>query len=507
MTAVTAALPWHWTMAIVAFGGTQCLLLGYSMHRLVTIARWRRTGPGVSPPEASTSSAPAPFVTVQLPLFNEPAVVARAIDALVRLRYPAGQLEIQVLDDSTDGTTRQASALVEHWRSRGVDIELLHRDSRAGFKAGALAAGLARARGEFVAVFDADFLPRPDFLQRIMPRFSDPGVGMVQARWAHLNRGHNLLTSGQAVMLDAHFVVEHEARMASGLFFNFNGTAGVWRRAAIEGSGGWAHDTLTEDLDLSYRAQLAGWRFVVAGDVLVPGELPADVLALRSQQRRWAKGSIQTARKVLPVLLRSRLPMRLKSEAVMHLTANAGYPLLLLSALLLPAVLAVPSSLPPETARLLEMSAVIFGALPTMAFLLAGQSREQTPLWKRLSDLVAALIVGAGLALNNTLAVLEGLRPSLGDWERTPKTGDSGSTARPSGTSAARTTLLLPELAIAVYCLAQAAALVQQAHLRSTPILLLLGFSFAHAAWSARQADSTSGPEPAVRSEDPGLPA
>lgn len=446
-------------------------------------------------------------MTVQLPLFNEPAVVGRAIEAAARLRYPAGQLEIQVLDDSTDGTTGQARALVAHWRSHGVAIELLQRDSRAGFKAGALAAGLKRARGEFIAVFDADFVPQPDFLERIMPHFSDPGVGMVQARWTHLNRGHNLLTLGQAVMLDAHFVVEHEARMASGLFFNFNGTAGVWRRACIETSGGWTHDTLTEDLDLSYRAQLAGWKFVVAGDVRVASELPADVLALRSQQRRWAKGSIQTARKILPGLIRARLPVRLKCEAVMHLTANAGYPLLLVSALLLPAVLAVPSSLPPATARMIEITALLGGALPTLAFLLAGQSRDQSSPWARLSGLGAALVVGAGLVLNNSLAVLDGLRPSVGDWERTPKTGNTGSAPRPPGTATACATLLLPELAVAVYCLSQAAALVYQTQLRSTPILILLGLSLGHAAWSAlrQRAERTS--EAERRTQTPGLPA
>ena len=256
------ALPWPWTLAVVAFGMAQVLLLGYSAHRLVTLWRWSRRSRRATPGLSATGRLST--VTVQLPIFNEREVAERLIDAAARLAYPSSLLQIQVLDDSTDDTTGRARQRTRDWSARGVDIELLHREGRAGFKAGALSAGLEHASGEFIVVFDADFVPAPDYLRRILPAFDDPHVGMVQARWGHLNRDRSPLTVGQAVMLDAHFLLEHEARMAAGLFFNFNGTAGAWRRRCIEEAGGWAHDTLTEDLDLSYRAQLAGWRFVSA---------------------------------------------------------------------------------------------------------------------------------------------------------------------------------------------------------------------------------------------------
>src|SRR6267142_5029075 len=260
-----------------------------------------------------------PRVTIQLPVFNEMYVVERLIDAVARIDYPRDLLEIQVLDDSTDETQGIARSRVAWLKEQGVDITYVHRENRQGFKAGALQEGLARARGELVAVFDADFVPARDFLRRSVHFFTDDRIGMVQVRWEHLNREYSHLTQAQAIFLDGHFVIEHTARNRSGRFFNFNGTAGVWRRATIESAGGWQHDTLTEDLDLSYRAQLAGWRFVFDAEVIAPAELPADIEALKSQQRRWAKGSIQTARKLLPELLAAPLPLRVKLEGLLHL--------------------------------------------------------------------------------------------------------------------------------------------------------------------------------------------
>ena len=404
----------------------QAGLVVYASHRYVLLWRWRRARRSEAlAPAPADRSAPLPRVTVQLPIYNEARVVERLIAAAARLDYPADRLEIQVLDDSTDETGARAAAAVAHHRARGVDLHHLRRPRRDGFKAGALAAGLARARGDLVAVFDADFVPRPDFLRRLTPAFADPAVGMVQARWGHLNRARSVLTRAQGTMLDAHFLIEHRARMAAGLFFNFNGTAGIWRRACIEDSGGWSDVTLTEDLDLSYRAQLRGWRFVFDADVEAPAELPADIEALKSQQRRWTKGSIQTARRLLPRLWRAPVPARVKVEAWFHLTGNAAFPLLLAVALLLLPSLLVPASLPPVVVGSIQAGVLILGVVPVCLFLAAGRLAAGGRLVQVLRDVPAALILGVGLSLNNARAVLEGLGPRVGAWERTPKTGDT----------------------------------------------------------------------------------
>src|SRR5262245_20682974 len=273
-------------------------------------------------PQALPAPAEWPIVTVQLPLYNEVYVADRLIEAVCRFEYPRDRLEIQVLDDSTDETRGIAELAVRRFAAQGVDVTYFHRTDRVGFKAGALEAGLEVARGEFIAIFDADFIPTSDFLVRLMPHFADPGVGMVQARWGHINQDYSLLTKIQSILLDGHFVLEHGGRHRSGRFFNFNGTAGVWRRKAIDEAGGWQHDTLTEDLDLSYRAQLRGWRFVFVSSLIAPAEVPVEMNAFKSQQHRWAKGSIQTCRKLLPDLLRAKIPLGVKAEAFFHLTAN-----------------------------------------------------------------------------------------------------------------------------------------------------------------------------------------
>ncbi|MCA9493397.1 MAG: glycosyltransferase, partial [Myxococcales bacterium] len=276
-----------WPFAVmIAYLAVLSLLSVNGLHRLwMVIAFWRRR-PSIAPPDP----AEWPVVTVQLPVFNERYVVERLIRAVAALDWPRDRLEIQVLDDSTDDTTELSARLVDELRAQGHDIQLVHRTDRTGFKAGALAAGLAVAKGDLVAVFDADFVPTPDFLRRLVPWFADPGVGMVQARWGHLNAEQDWLTAAQATLLDGHFVIEHTARNASGRWFNFNGTAGIWRRQAIVDGGGWQHDTLTEDLDLSYRSQLAGWRFLYLPEVVAPAELPPDMRAFKAQQHRWAKG-------------------------------------------------------------------------------------------------------------------------------------------------------------------------------------------------------------------------
>src|SRR5271166_570826 len=316
------------------------VLAAYGAHRYwLVYLYYKHKKNKTTEPTAHFHFDDLPRVTVQLPIFNEQYVVERLLDAVCRLDYPKEKLDIQLLDDSTDETVEVARELVERYAALGHPVSYHHRDNRDGFKAGALAEGLKTAKGEFVAIFDADFVPPADFLLNCIHHFTDPHVGMVQTRWTHINRSYSLLTEVEAILLDGHFVLEHSGRARSGVFFNFNGTAGMWRRQAIDEAGGWEHDTLTEDTDLSYRAQLAGWKFIYRQDVVSPSELPEDLSAVRAQQYRWAKGLIQCAKKDLPKVLRAPVSRREKMEAWYHLTANISYPLMIiLSTLLLPAM-------------------------------------------------------------------------------------------------------------------------------------------------------------------------
>ena len=315
------------------------LLAGYGMHRYVLVFLYYKNKKKRTT-EPLGHFADLPRVTVQLPIFNEQFVVDRLLDSICRLNYPLDKLDVQVLDDSTDETIAVARGLVNHYAAEGFPITYHHRTNREGFKAGALAEGLKTSQGEFVAIFDADFVPPEDFLLRTIHYFTDPKVGMVQTRWTHINRHYSFLTEVEAILLDGHFVLEHSGRARSNVFFNFNGTAGVWRRQAIDEAGGWQHDTLTEDTDLSYRAQLKGWKFVYLQDVECPAELPVEMTAFKTQQARWAKGLIQTSKKILPRVLKSKERFHVKLEAWYHLTANLSYPLMIvLSVLLLPAMI------------------------------------------------------------------------------------------------------------------------------------------------------------------------
>jgi cellulose synthase/poly-beta-1,6-N-acetylglucosamine synthase-like glycosyltransferase len=459
----------------------QLLALLYTAHRYVVLWRWWRRSRAPRP--ALPAPAEWPVVTVQLPVYNERRVIERLIDAVAALDYPAARLEIQVLDDSDDETSGLAAAAAARQRRRGVDIRILRRQGREGFKAGALQAGLARARGELIAVFDADFLPPRDFLRRLAPHFSDPTIGMVQARWGHLNRERSLMTTAQATMLDAHFLLEHAVRMGAGLFFNFNGSAGIWRRACIDSSGGWSSDTLTEDLDLSYRAQLRGWRFAYDASVVVPAELPADVAALTSQQRRWAKGAVQTARKLLPRVMAGAFPTRVKWEAFIHLTSNFAYPLLLALCALLPLVLAGVLRAPLPLAAALGSAVILLGVVPVSLFLFAGGIAGGAGVRRAARDTTAALVVGAGLSVNNSRAVLEGLGRRIGDWERTPKSGDGMASPvrpvyRPSTKSAGRT-----ELLFATYLAACATIAWSGSRPHAIPLLVPLIAGFGYVGW------------------------
>ena len=399
-------------------------------------ARTERLREGPLPaPDARDEEAPErwPVVTVQLPLYNEAGVAERLVDACARLRYPADRLEIQILDDSTDETTALAEARAEHWQERGLDVSLVHRPDRTGYKAGALKNGLRLARGDLVAVFDADFVPPPDFLRRAVPALlADEGVGMVQARWGHLNADHSALTKAQAFGLDAHFAQEQAARQAAGCFVNFNGTAGLWRRACIAEAGGWQTDTLTEDLDLSYRAQLAGWRLRYLPALEVPAELPVQLGALRAQQARWAKGAIETAQKLLGPLWRSAQPLRVKAAGTFHLTAHLSYPLVLLAALTHPALMWLKSSgAGPGPLYFAALSVGMVGFAGVFLAQLFAQ-RALYPDWGRRMLRFPLFLAGTvGLALSNTRAVGRALLGRRTPFVRTPKTGACKRAGRP----------------------------------------------------------------------------
>jgi len=363
-----------------------------------------------------------PRVTVQLPIYNELYVVERLIESVALIRYPKELLEIQVLDDSTDETTAITRRAVEHYRSLGYDIHHVHRTDRTGFKAGALDAGLRSATGEFVLIFDADFVAPPDILEKTLGHFSDPAVGMVQTRWGHINRDYSLLTEVQSIMLDGHFVMEHGARSRSGRFFNFNGTAGVWRREVIADAGGWQHDTLTEDLDLSYRAQMKGWRFVYLPDLVCPAELPVEMNAFKTQQQRWAKGSVQVCRKLLPRVLASDLPWRSKVEATFHLTANLAYPLMvLLAGLMFPAVV-MRYNMGWAEMVIVDVPIFLAATASVCSFYVFSQKEQFPDAWRSKAKYIPAVLgVGIGISINNALAVVEGLFGKPSEFARTPK--------------------------------------------------------------------------------------
>jgi len=425
-----------------------------------------------------------PVITVQLPIYNERYVVQRLIDAVVRLEYPREKLEIQVLDDSTDETTAIARELIEAYRRAGTDIALLHRTTRTGYKAGALRDGLAGARGEFIAIFDADFVPTPDFLMKTLPFFQDPGIAMVQVRWGHINRDYSLLTLVQSFGIDGHFWVEQAARCWSGLFMNFNGTAGIWRRTAIDDAGGWQADTLTEDLDLSYRAQLKGWRMKFLPQVVCPAEVPVQLTGARSQQHRWAKGSIQTARKLVPKILQTDLPLFTKYQAVFHLTNYMVHPLMLLVVLSAPLLLQSERFLTVRE-HLLAVAAFFSVATfgPSSMYLYA--QIQLYPDWtRRLWAFPALLVFGTGIALNNTKAILEALLNVRGAFIRTPKfrIEKRSDTWVGKRYRAPMPWLSLLEALLALYCVYGVSLFLQRSRYLIDPFLLLYSIGFATVA-------------------------
>src|SRR5512139_227318 len=469
---------------VVAYALLLLVLSVYGSHRYTMAYLYFRHKYRLPTPLARFERLPR--VTIQLPIFNEMYVTERLIGAVARIDYPRDLLEVQVLDDSTDETQGIARACVERHRAEGLDIHYVHRTNRRGFKAGALENGLALARGELIAVFDADFIPEPDFLRRTVDFFTDPGVGMVQARWGHLNRDYSALTQAQAILLDGHFVIEHTARNRSGRFFNFNGTAGIWRREAIAGGGGWQHDTLTEDLDLSYRAQLAGWRFVYLPDLVTPAEVPVEMNAFKSQQHRWAKGSIQTALKLLPLIRRSDLSREVKKEAFFHLTANFAYLLMIPLTILLPITVVVRVSHGWYEVLLLDIPFFAAATFSVVAFYAASQAEQGRSWWQRVKWVPLVMALGIGLAVNQARAVVEALMGYETGFTRTPKHGvRAGESVARKRYKAAVTFQPIVELALAAYMTYGVVYLVEREVYYSLPFLVLFQAGFAYVGLSS----------------------
>ncbi len=474
------------TILLICYFTVLAALSFYGLHRYAMAFIYHRHRDKTPTPQKLYADEELPVVTVQLPCFNERYVIERLIEAVCKLDYPREKLEIQVLDDSTDDTVEISRAAVARWAAKGMDIKHIHRTDRTGYKAGALEEGVAVSRGDYVAVFDADFIPQPNFLRRTVHFFNDPKVGMVQARWDHLNRDHSLLTHIQSVMLDGHFVIEHTARNRSGRFFNFNGTAGIWRKITIGDAGGWQHDTLTEDLDLSYRAQLRGWRCVYLKDVISPAEIPVEMNAFQSQQHRWAKGSIQTALKLLPTILRSDQPLKVKLEAFTHLSNNIAYLLMVFLSLMMPLATIVRINRGWTESLLVDLPVFILATFSVCFFYLMSQREVGRSLWDSVRYLPAVLSVGIGLSINNCKAVLEALAGHETAFIRTPKYAVTNK-KEPIGwlnSSYIKRLDMLPmfELAFAawfsvaiVYALSQGAAA-----LASLPFLLLFQLGFLY---------------------------
>jgi cellulose synthase/poly-beta-1,6-N-acetylglucosamine synthase-like glycosyltransferase len=470
------------TFVIVLYLVTLGVLALYGVHRSTLLFLYLRHRGERATPLSRYAESDLPIVTVQLPMFNELFVAERLIDAAAQVDYPRDRLEIQVLDDSTDATSTIARIKCEALREEGLDVTYLHRGDRNGYKAGALEAGMRQAKGEFVLVFDADFVPGPSIIRDLIHFFRDPSVGMTQARWAHLNRDRSALTRCQAMLLDGHFVIEHTARHRSGRFFNFNGTAGMWRKAAITDAGGWQHDTITEDMDLSYRAQLAGWKFMYAPHVSAPAELPCDMNSFKGQQYRWAKGSVQTARKLLGRILRAPLSFKVKTEAVFHLTNNVAYVfLLVLAALQLPNMLIRRQM---EHPGLLMLDVPLFVATcgSVAAFYVVAHHDLYGGYWQAIKRLPLMMALGIGLSINNGRAAVEGLFGHDVEFVRTPKRGDVDSEPS-SGAQSYRgrwpwhNTV---ELAFGLYCTATLVLAIATKSWASVPFLLLFCAGFTY---------------------------
>lgn len=469
----------------IIYVGAALLLTMYALNSWILTAlflRHRKDAP------QHLEIAHFPRVTVQLPVFNEALVVERLIDSIVRLDWPQDRLQIQVLDDSTDETTAIVQALVGAYRDQGIDMEVVHRTDRQGFKAGALKEGLKSATGEFVAIFDADFVPDADWLRKTVPYFVDrPRLGMIQTRWAHLNHDYSLLTRAQAIALDGHFTVEQTGRQRSGLLMNFNGTAGIWRRECISDAGGWEAETISEDMDLSYRAQLRGWQCLFLPNVGTPAEVPPQLAAFKRQQFRWAKGSIQCLKKLGWSVFTSRLPLVVRWQALVHLSTYLIHPLMVILLLI---------SLP-----LMLLSGRLHGALgvlslvslgPPLMFAISQRTLYPRDWLKRYVFMPGLMWLGSGVALNNTRAVVEALLGVNNVFKRTPKFRIEARNDRWLGSRYALPLdwMIIGELALAMYALATVGASLWRGNIFAVPFLLLYVTGFGYVGlqglWDAR---------------------
>ena len=469
------------TLILASYFFVLLILAVYGWHRYYLVYVYMKHKHEQPVPKSTFDELPA--VTIQLPLYNEMYVVDRLLDAVCQIDYPREKLEIQVLDDSTDETQQIAELAVRRHALQGIDIKYIHRDDRIGYKAGALDEGLRVASGEFVAIFDADFIPKSDFLMRSVHYFTDPRVALVQARWGHVNEDYSLLTKIQAVLLDAHFVLEHGSRNRGGCFFNFNGTAGIWRRDAIDDGGGWQHDTLTEDLDLSYRTQLRGWQFVFVQDHVAPAELPVEMNAFKSQQHRWAKGSIQTFLKLMPRILRSDQPFKVKAEAFFHLSANFNYPLMCVLSLLMAPSMVIRYNMGWYEMLLIDIP-LFFAATASVANFYMVCQRELYPhTWtERLKYLPLLMSIGIGLAVNNTRAVFEALFQQPSEFVRTPKYCVEGQSDEWSGKKYRQSVSIQPmiELALGLYFTATLFYALANGIYGTVPFLMLFQVGFLY---------------------------
>jgi cellulose synthase/poly-beta-1,6-N-acetylglucosamine synthase-like glycosyltransferase len=471
-----------WTILILYFLilGVLAVYGGYRVKQVIDFWRYRKFVPQ---PKARFSEADLPVITVQLPLYNEMYVVERLVKSISEVDYPREKLQIQVLDDSTDETVKLAEATVAKYSDLGFDIEYVHRSDRTGFKAGALENGMKTAKGELLAIFDADFVPKPDCLRKLVDFFTDPMVGCAQMRWSHINGNYNLLTRLQTIMLDGHFVVEQTTRNRAGGFFNFNGTAGIWRRRAIAMSGGWQHDTLTEDTDLSFRAQLMGWKFVYLLDEDAPAEIPVEINAFKAQQRRWAKGVMQVGLKLYPRIWRARLPLRVRLEMFFRLTGNISYPLMIVASFLQFPLLLVRYNQPFYHLMVLDLPLLFFSSISV--FLFYGTAvwyldKRRTP---RMLQLPLVMGLGIGLAFSNARAVLEALFGIKSEFVRTPKyqvEKTSDETWKRKKYKRKHGWLPLLELSFSLYFLLAILYAIRLRMWGTVPFLLLFFFGFGY---------------------------
>ena len=470
---------------VIPYFAVLVVLAMYGLHRYWLVYDYFLYSKNVPPPPPPVTNWPR--VTVQLPIFNERYVIERLTEAVARFDYPRERLDVQVLDDSTDETQEVARACVERHAAQGMPITYIHRKNREGYKAGALENGLKTAKGEFAAIFDADFIPQPDFLRRTIPYFLNPDggehVGMVQTRWTYLNSNYSLLTNVETILLDGHFVVEHGARSRRGAFFNFNGTAGVWRRKVIDEAGGWQHDTLTEDTDLSYRAQLKGWRFLYLPHVECASELPVDMNGFKSQQARWAKGLMQTAKKILPKVFHANVPAHIKAEAFFHLTSNISYPLMiLLSAMLLP-VMIVRFQQGLFQMLLIDLPLFLASTCSISSFYLVAQKELRPKTWWRtFLYLPFVMATGIGISVRNAQAVIEALVGKESEFARTPKfkiEGKKGTFAKKSYKNKAGW-ISYAEVALGIYFALTVIYAVTNENYGTVPFLLLFVWGYLY---------------------------